>query len=109
RAPGLDWSAFFQGAQLKDQKAFGVWHPGAVTGIAALVAQVPLSTWQDYLRYHAADHFSATLPKALADEHFDFYSRALSGTPQQPVRWKRALTSTNGALQDAVGKMYVAR
>jgi putative endopeptidase len=109
KAPGLDWAAFFKDAQLGDQKSFGVWHPGAIAGIAALVEQTPLSTWQDYLRFHAANHFSETLPKALADEHFDFYARALSGTPEQSTRWKRALASTNVALEDAVGKLYVAR
>ena len=30
-------------------------------------------------------------------------------SPQQSPRWKRALSATNGAMDEAVGKMYVAR
>jgi predicted metalloendopeptidase len=33
----------------------------------------------------------------------------LSGTPQQRERWKRAVSSTNHALGEAVGRLYVER
>ena len=88
---------------------FIVWHPGAVTGAAALVASEPLDVWQDYLVYHALNHSSGTLPKAFADEQFAFYGTALTGTPQQSLRWKRALASANTAVSDAVGQVYVAK
>src|SRR5690606_25522162 len=49
------------------------------------------------------------LSKAFVDQHFAFHGQALSGTPQQSPRWKKAVAATNGALGDAVGRMYVAR
>ncbi len=109
KAPGLDWAAFFQAAGLDSQPRFIVWHPGAVTGAAALVGSEPLAVWQDYLVYHTLNHFSGVLPKAFADEKFAFYENALRGTPQQPARWKRALTAANTAVPDAVGQVYVAK
>jgi putative endopeptidase len=33
----------------------------------------------------------------------------LSGAPQQPVRWKRAVGTVSGAMGEAVGQQYVAR
>ena len=47
RAPGLDWKAFFDGAQLANQSSFVVWQPTAVTGMSALTKSVPLSTWKE--------------------------------------------------------------
>ena len=108
RAPGLDWSAFFTAAGLDRQPAFIVWHPGAVTGESALVASESLDDWKLYLRYITIDSMSAFLPKAFADERFNFYGTVLSGTPQQPERWKRGVNATN-ALGDAVGRLYVQR
>jgi putative endopeptidase len=108
-APGIDWNAYFKAARLGDQKKFIVWHPGAVKGEAALVANTDLATWKDYLAFHRLNHFASTLPKAFADQRFEFYGRTLSGTPQQSARWKRALASTNEAMDEAVGKVYVAR
>src|SRR6185369_4869665 len=88
---------------------FIVWHPKATTGEAALVASQPLATWKAYLAYHPLNDYSSLLPKAFADERFSFYGTTLSGTPQQQVRWKRALTATNAAQGEAVGTLYVAK
>jgi endothelin-converting enzyme/putative endopeptidase len=109
KAPGMDWNAFFKAARLGDQQKFIVWHPSAVTGEAALVDRIDLATWKDYLAFHRINQMANVLPKAFADQRFDFYGKSLSGTPQQSARWKRALGATNGAMDEAVGKIYVAR
>jgi endothelin-converting enzyme/putative endopeptidase len=109
KAPGMDWNAFFKAAKLGDQQKFIVWHPSAVAGEAALVDKTDLQTWKDYLAFHRINQMANVLPKAFADQRFDFYGKSLSGTPQQSVRWKRALGATNEAMDDAVGKIYVAK
>jgi len=109
RAPGLDWRAYFAAAGLGRQGQFVVWQPSAVTGIAVLVGQAPLSTWKDYLIFHAIDRAAPVLPKAFVDENFDFYGRVLSGTPALSPRWRRAVDATNAALGEAVGRLYVER
>ena len=108
-APGLDWNAFFKAAQLGDQDKFIVWHPSAMKGTAALVDKIDLATWKDYLAFHRINQMAGVLPKAFVDQRFDFYGKALSGTPQQALRWKRALGATNEAMEEAVGKLYVAK
>ena len=109
KAPGLDWTAYFTAAGLQARPQFIVWHPKATAGESALIASQPLSVWKEYLAYQQIDHASNVLPKAFADERFAFYSHTLSGTPQQQVRWKRAVSATNNALGEAVGKLYVAK
>ena len=109
RAPGLDWGAFLEAAQLDKQPVFVVWQPRAVTGIAALAKNQPLATWKDLLTFHALEHHSAFLPKAFVDESFAFYGKTLNGTPQQRERWKRAVEETDNALGEVVGKLYVAK
>jgi putative endopeptidase len=109
KAPGLDWNAFFAAAGLSARPQFIVWHPQATAGEAALVGSEPLAAWKEYLAFRRIDHYSNLLPKAFADERFAFYGATLSGTPQQQVRWKRAVNATNGALGEAVGKLYVAK
>ena len=109
RAPGLDWNALFAAARLDRAPTIIVWHPVAFRGIASLVQSVPISVWRDYLKFHELDRYSGVLPKAFADERFAFYGKVLSGTPQQQDRWKRAVNSTNAALGQLVGKIYVQR
>jgi putative endopeptidase len=109
KAPGLDWDQFFQGAGLDKVNSYIVWQPAAFAGLSALTASEPLDSWKAWLAFHRINHFNAELPAAIGNAHFAFYGKALSGTPQQQDRWKRAINVTNDALGDAVGKLYAAK
>ncbi|HTK37614.1 MAG TPA: M13 family metallopeptidase, partial [Pyrinomonadaceae bacterium] len=109
KAPGLDWTNYFKAAGLSSQPTVIVWQPGAITGISSLVASQPIDVWKEYLTYRAIDRASGLLPKAFADESFNFYRKTLFGVPQQRARDLRAINATSNALGDVVGKMYVEK
>jgi putative endopeptidase len=109
KAPGLDWDQFFQGAKLSQVNSFIVWQPSAFAGLSKLVASEPLDMWKTWLAFHRINYSAPVLPKAFVDARFAFYGKALSGTPKQQDRWKRAVNITNDALGDAVGKLYAAK
>lgn len=108
-APGFDFATYF-----KDQGATGVddvvvAQPSAITGIAKAVSTAPLGVLKDQLLVRSLDSFSDVLPSAFDQEHFAFYEKTLSGTPEQRVRWKRAVDFTTGSIPDEVSKIYVAK
>ncbi len=105
----MDWNAFLDAAALGEQQDFIVWQPKAVAGLSRLVATEPLEVWKDYLAFHALDRAAAYLPKKFADARFAFHGTALSGTPQQSDRWKRAVDDANHAVGEAIGKRYVEK
>ncbi len=105
-APGVDWKAYFKASGLSGQKMIMVWHPGAIKGTSALVGSVPLDRWKEYLTLRAIERSAGLLPKAFADESFNFNGKVLSGARQQRPRNIRAINSTSNALGDVVGKMY---
>ncbi|MGV8942952.1 M13 family metallopeptidase [Thermomonas sp.] len=109
KAPGLDWATYFKAGGIGDAKTIYAWQPEAIAKLSALVASQPVQTWKDFLSFHALNHHAGLLPKAYADLNFGFYGTALSGTPQQRDRWKRALGAVNNELGDAVGKLYVEK
>ncbi|MET0982736.1 MAG: M13 family metallopeptidase, partial [Telluria sp.] len=112
KAPGVDWAAFFKAAGLANQERFQVYHPSAVTGAARLLGNATaadVAIWRDYLAFHKLNQYAGLLPKAFADQRFEFAGKTLTGTPQQSARWKRALAATNEGMDEAVGKLYVAR
>jgi putative endopeptidase len=109
KAPGIDWANFFKAASLSDQPMVIVWHPNAVTGISALVGSQPLDVWKEYLTFRMLDRSAGLLPKAFADENFNFYRKTLYGVPQLAPRERRAIQASSNALGDVVGKMYVEK
>ena len=106
KAPGIDWSAYWNAAGLPAQQDFSVWQPEAITRLAGLVASEPMQSWQDWLTFHQINQVTSVLPKAIDDAAFAFYGTTVNGTPAQQPRDKRAIASVNGALGDAVGKIY---
>lgn len=109
KAPGITWPGFFKSAGIADQPMIMAWHPNAIAGISALVASQPLDVWKEYLTYMTINRSAGLLPKAFADESFNFFGHVLFGVPQQRARDQRAINATSGALGDAVGKMYAAK
>ncbi|MBV1691297.1 M13 family metallopeptidase [Novosphingobium sp. G106] len=109
KAPGIDWDAFFAGAQLGQQQRFAAYHAAAIPRLAALVASEPLQAWQDWLLFHQINSNSDVLPGKLDRDHFAFFGTALQGTAEPRPRDKRAIAAINGAMGDALGKLYVER
>jgi len=107
KAPGIDWGALLDAAQLGSVGKFEAYHAGAIPKLAALVGSEPLDTWKDWLEFHRLNQQANVLPKAFRDASFAFNGTALAGTPQQRPRDILALNATSNSLQDAVGKAYV--
>jgi predicted metalloendopeptidase len=107
RAPGIDWTALLDAAQLGNAPKFQAYHAVAIPKLAALVGSQPLDAWKDWLTFHTLNQQANVLPNPIRDASFAFYGTALSGTTQQRPRDVRALNATSNALQDAVGKAYV--
>ncbi len=106
---GLAWRPFMTAAGIAGQPRVIVTNPSAIAGTAKLIASEPLSTWQAYLTFHTLHRWAPLLPAAFVDAHFAFVGTALSGTPANQERWKRGVDATEGALGEAVGKLYVAQ
>jgi predicted metalloendopeptidase len=109
KAPGLDWDAYFKGADLGSYQTFDAYHPAAITKLSALVASEPLEAWKDWLAFHQINTHTAVLPSKLDNLHFAFYGKQLNGTEEQRPREKRAIAAVNAYMGDALGKLYAEK
>jgi putative endopeptidase len=107
-APGFDYATYLKGIGANVDSVI-VAQPSAFTGIAKVVAAAPLEVLKDQLLVESLDEYAGVLPRKFDEEHFAFYGTILSGTPEQEVRWKRAVGFTSAALADDVSKVYVAK
>ncbi len=84
--------------------------PAYFAGLNTLLAQTDLPALRTLLRWNLLHGTPGTaLPQNLDDEQFHFYGKTLSGQPEQQVRWKRCVRATDGALGEALGRVYVAQ
>jgi putative endopeptidase len=110
-APELLWEEFLTGAGI-EASVFAelvVQQPSFFAEVAGLLTTDRLPDWQAWLRWKIISSFSPYLSQPFVDEHFNFYGTVLNGVPQNKPRWKRGVALVEGALGEAVGKIYVER
>ncbi len=108
-APQVDWTLFLGESGLGSVQTIIAGETTAITAEAAMLDSVPLDTWKDWLTLHFLDSAAPYLPRAFDEANFNFRSRTLSGAQEQKLRWKRGLDLVNGALGEAVGRIYIER
>jgi putative endopeptidase len=109
KAPDFDWALLLKTSGLDSAKTILMTQNTAVTAMGKIMTATPLQTWKDYLTFHFISDNGLFLPKAFDNARFNFFSKTLSGVQVQRERWKRGIQLTNGALGEAVGKIYVER
>ncbi|WP_454084969.1 M13 family metallopeptidase [Georgenia sp. Marseille-Q6866] len=110
-APGFPWDLWRESLNLPagavDSTIVGM--PSFLTHFAAAWEELDVDSLRMWLLWHVVSARSPYLPAAFVEEHFDFYGRTLTGAPEMRERWKRGVALVEGALGEAVGKIYVER
>lgn len=101
------WNNFLDHAGLSAAKEINVGQPESIGEVAKITATLPLKEIIAYLQWNIINGGASELSDAFIQAQFDFYGRTMSGRQQNRPRWKRAVSAVDGALGEAVGKMYV--
>ncbi|MFC5742044.1 M13 family metallopeptidase [Dyella tabacisoli] len=107
--PHFSWQKFFSAQDLTISNGFSLTQPKFFAQIDNMLVGTPVAQWQAYLRFHAIDGAANDLSENFQNAKFAFYGQALSGQPQQKLRWKRMLGTVNGDMGEALGQLYVAK
>jgi putative endopeptidase len=106
--PDWNWSDYFNGLDLLEPPNVNVHQPDFFKTANEVFKSATLEDWKAYLRWHLVNASAEDLSKDFVDEDFNFKERVLRGTEKIKPRWKRVITSTDGAIGEALGKLYVA-
>ena len=106
-SPGFPWRDYLKAADLGGVNRVIVGESTAFPKIAAIYTSTPVETLKAQLAFALADRASSYLGKDFDDAHFAFHSTVLSGVPEQRARWKRSVGVVNGAMGEALGRLYV--
>ncbi len=107
--PEFDWSAWIAALDVPES-AFDtvvVRQPSFFTGLGQALTELPLADWKTWLSWRVVHSAASLLSSPFVAENFDFYGRTLTGAPELRERWKRGVSMVEGALGEAVGKLYV--
>jgi putative endopeptidase len=83
--------------------------PSFLEGLAPLLTADRLDAWRSWLQWQVIRASAPYLQKEVVEANFDFYGKTLTGTPELRARWKRGVSIVEGAMGEAIGKVYVER
>lgn len=106
--PTFKWADYFKELKLTDPGDINVGQPDFFKAADKVFASASIDDWKTYFRWHLVHAAATELSNDFVDENFNFYLKTLTGTQQLKPRWKRVVTATDGALGEALGKLYVA-
>ncbi|MET4075036.1 M13 family metallopeptidase [Hymenobacter sp. UYCo722] len=104
--PNLNLPLILKQNQLSTAKEVILGQPEFLKEVSAMLKAETIADQKQYLRFHLVSSLTGALPKAFGDEAFRF-SQVMSGAKQQQPRWKRMQASTDRALGEAFGQLYV--
>jgi len=83
-------------------------NPGFFSELETALAETPLETLRDYLRWMLVRSFASSLSPAFENEAFEFYGRTLGGQQEMRPRWKRVIDMASADIGELVAQLYVA-
>ena len=96
--PTFAWDVYFTTSGLNDLKE-----------VADVINTVSLDEQKLYLQWNLINSAASYLSDDFVAQDFDFYGKTMSGKKEMQPRWKRAVSTVDGALGEVVGQMYVEK
>ena len=107
--PNFSWDAYFKSVGHPELKEINVGQPEFFKTLDAQLTATSQDDWKTYLRWHLVNGAAAGLSEKFVAEDFDFRGKTLTGAKEIQPRWKRCAQSTDRALGEALGQVYVQK
>lgn len=105
--PSIQWSEIMNSLGLKNVDTIIVGQPEFFTALETNLKKINIADWKLYLKWTLLNNYADCLNKKIEDEHFSFYSTVLEGVKEQKTRLKKIVESTDAALDELIGQVYV--
>lgn len=106
--PLLDWPAFMRALGVEGTPPLIVTETKYLAALDGIIRATPLETLKTYLVLELLWSTGSYLSEPIERTIFDFSGTVLAGVEEQSPLEERVLNTVNGALGDALGKLYVA-
>lgn len=105
--PVINWSNYFKGIDVNEIDKVIVTQPRYMKAMNEIITKSSIDDIKLYMRWTIINSNLRLLTTDLETANWEFYAKDLRGAKKQRPRDERALGNVNGALGEALGKLYV--
>ncbi len=102
----IDWTTFLASTGVKGIDSVIVGQPEFFKALDNVLKTVPVADWKSYIKFNLISDFSGVLPDKFGIASFNF-NKLFSGAKERRPRWKRAMQSSENAMGEMLGQLYV--
>ena len=109
--PNIPLEAFANADGIKSEyiQEMIVGQPKFMEGADKLLAAMTADDLRAYMEWDVISGAAGMLSDEIREANFDFYGRTMTGRQQDYPLWRRATNAVQGAMGEALGKMYCDR
>jgi putative endopeptidase len=105
--PSINWEAHLKGIGVTNLDKVIVTDPSYFKAMSSIFKTRSVNDIKLLLRWNTINNALNTLSTDLEKANWEFYAKEMRGAKKQRPRDERALGSLNGAVGEALGKLYV--
>ena len=109
--PNLKLEQVMNASGLKSQymQELVVGQPAFMEGTNELLAKIKPAEYRDYMEWGVIVSAASYLNDEVREANFDFFGRTMTGRKQDHPLWRRATSQVQGAMGQALGRIYVKK
>ena len=96
-----------QGLQSKYMQELVVGQPAFMAGANTLLATMKPAEYRDYMEWGVIVSAASYLNDDVRKANFDFFGKTMTGRKEEHPLWRRATSEVQGAMGQALGRIYV--
>ncbi len=108
-APNIDWRTYFSAAGIDNAGDINVGQPAFFQALSDVAKSTSPADWLSYAQWHLARVYAPVMGESFALENFDFYGKAIAGTPEIEAQNKRVIATIDRSVGELLGQLYVAK
>ncbi|WP_026709640.1 M13 family metallopeptidase [Flavobacterium filum] len=107
--PSVNWTTYLTKVGLPVVDTLIVSQPRYMTEVETIFKENKVDHWKAYMRWTLLNRSAGMLSTEIGNANWEFYGKTLTGAIKQRPFEERALQTANGALGEALGKIYVEK
>ena len=107
--PNINWTLFFETLGVDTNQQISISQKKHLAEVGKIIESESIENQKAFFEWNVINSAASYLSDDIYMVNFDFFGRVLSGKQEPQARWKRAVSTVDGALGEAVGQMYVKK
>lgn len=107
--PNINWTLFFETLGVDTNQQISISQKEHLAEVGKIIESESIENQKAFFEWNVINSAASYLSDDIYMVNFDFFGRVLSGKQEPQARWKRAVSTVDGALGEAVGQMYVKK